>query len=349
LDINKREQQKSKILEQTPIGDKTVIHDLAFDGDDGKYQEMLRDFTDSSKPIRLSENAPLGTNLIDKIQGSQINPAIMQDESSKMSMMDRILRLPPAMQGLQGKSGVSGVLFGRQVIEGNVMQKVPSTTLEQYQNYKFEAWLGLAIKLYGGESQDEKEYNYNRRFRKADGSSVVANEFVGIDQNGQDIVVNDISQLKRVNVVISKSKDNDYAKQGKRETDVALLQAMVPSQTNSGIRAIVEADLAKNIDGMTTEQKELTDKMSELTVELAMKSLVLQNAQVDQQIQQLGQPQDTPPEGVPAPTGAGGGMKPAALNAVGNVNPMAKAESERGKSLPPVPTSRSQSDMPNRQ
>jgi len=335
-DINKREAQKSKILEQTPIGDKTIIHDLAFDGDDRKYQTILDEFTDSSKPLRLSENAPLGVPLIEKLRGSQLNPAIMQDESAKISMMDRILRLPPAMQGLQGKSGTSGILFGRQVIEGNVMQKVPSTTLEQYQNYKFEAWLSLAIKLYGGESQIEREANYDRSFRRVDGSEITLNKFIGIDADGRDIVKNDISKLKTVNVIISKTKDNDYSKQAKRETDVALLQAMVPSATNTGIRAIVEADLAKSIDGMPQDQKELTEKMSNLTVELAMKTLVLQNAQLDAQIAQAQQSQEAP-QAPPITGGRGGKGDMSGIESLGAANNMESLEQKKADSYPERP------------
>ncbi|MDA3823286.1 MAG: hypothetical protein PF450_11855 [Bacteroidales bacterium] len=348
-DINKREQQKSKILEQTPIGDKTIIHDLAFDGDDRKYQKILDEFTDSSKPIRMSENAPPNMNLISKLNGSQLNPAIMQDESSKITMMDRILRLPPAMQGLQGKSGTSGVLFGRQVIEGNVMQKVPATTLEQYQNHKFEAWLSLAIPLYGGTTQEEKEYNYDRAFKRTDGSKVIANEFAGIDEDGQDIIINDISKLDRVDVIISKSKDNDYQKQAKRETDVALLQAMPPSNTNEGLRAIIEGELAKNVDGMSPKEKELTDQIVELSTSLAMKNLVFKNKLIDSQIQEIDQPQQPQlPDGAPAPQGGGGG-NPEALNALGAANPMAASEAERGQQLPPVTTPRPQPELKNRQ
>ncbi|MCG7853710.1 MAG: hypothetical protein MIO92_14420, partial [Methanosarcinaceae archaeon] len=305
-DINLREYHKTKMFTKTPIGGKTYIHPMAYGDDDRKFQDIVRDFTDSSIPVKLDADSPPNTRLIWTEAGSQINPAIFADEQSKMSMMDRILRLPLAMQGV-GKSGTSGVLFGRQVIEGNMMQKVPSSTLEAYEHDKYESWSNLALKLYGGETQEEIEYNYNRSFTNTDTKErVVANEFVGIDENGEDIVVNKISNLKNVQVIISQSKDNDYMKQAKREVDIAYLTAMPESQTNAGYRAIVTADLAKNIDGITPQQKDDINEIEALAITMAKKQLVFQNAQLDVQIMQMGNavqqmqnPQVPPAPGAP--------------------------------------------------
>jgi len=304
-DINLREQHKSKMFTKTPIGGKTYAHPMAFGDNDQKKQEFIRDFTDPSIPAFFDQDAPPNLRLIWNESGSQLNPAIMMDENQKMSMMDRILRLPLAMQGVS-KSGGSGVLFGRQVIEGNIMQKVPSTTLEQYQNEKYTAWLSLAINLYAGKNRQEKEYNYNREFFQGK-NKIVLNEFVGIDENGNDIVNNDLSVLTNVDVIISQSKDNDYMKQAKREVDIAYLQAMMPSPTNAGFRAIAEADLALNMDGLTPEQERDVLEMSKLVVEISKKSLMVQNMALDQQLN----PQPMPQPGVPGmpsmPQPQGGG------------------------------------------
>jgi hypothetical protein len=287
-DINERESAKTKILTQTQIHGKTIAHPEAFGGSVQKEQEFKENYTDASKPFILDSNAPMNIDmLIKNVSGNTLNPAILQDENSKISMMDRILRLPPAMQGLQGKSGTSGILFGRQVIEGNVLQKVPASTLEQYQNYKFEARMALAIKLYGGETKTEKMSNYDRKFSLSNGTTKIANEFVGVDDNGNDIVVNDLSKLTRASVIVSQSKDNDYMKQAKREVDIAYLGAMPETATNAGYRAIAEADLAKNMDGVTQEQEKDIEEMAQLSIEIAKKNLVLQSAGLDQQLQQL--------------------------------------------------------------
>ncbi len=307
-DINNREQAKTKILTQTPVNGKMVAHPDAFGGNAQKEQEFKENYTDASKPFILDKSAPQNIDMLMKnVNGATLNPAIMQDENSKISMMDRILRLPPAMQGLQGKSGTSGILFGRQVIEGNVLQKVPASSLEQYQNYKFEAWMSLAITLYGGRTKAERMANYDRKFSLADGTTKIANEFVGIDDNGQDIVLNDISKLTRASVIISQSKDNDYMKQAKREVDIAYLTAMPPTDTNQGYRAIAEADLAKNMDGVTTEQEKDIDEMAQSTIRIAKKNLLLQEAGLDQQLEQL---QTLKEQAPPEMGGSGGGGMP---------------------------------------
>jgi hypothetical protein len=288
-DINLREYHKTKMFTKTPIGGKTYIHPMAYGDDDRKFQDLVRDFTDPSIPVKLDADSPPNTRLIWTESGSQINPAIFADEQSKMSMMDRILRLPLAMQGI-GKSGTSGILFGRQVIEGNMMQKVPATTLENYEHDKYESWVNLAIKLYGGETQQEIEYNYNRTFINNDTKEkIILNEFVGIDETGKDIVINKVSNLKNVQVIISQSKDNDYMKQAHREVDIAYLTAMPPSPTNMGYRAIAEADLAKNLDGITPQQKDDIDEMATLAINLSKKQLVFQTAQIEAQMMQLEQ------------------------------------------------------------
>jgi hypothetical protein len=144
----------------------------------------------------------------------------------------------------------------------------------------------MAIKLYGGETPTEIEYNYNREFTRDNGDRIVLNEFVGISEDGEDIVEAKISDLKNIDVIISQSKDNDYMKQAKREVDIAYLQAMPPSPTNTGFRAIAEADLARNMDGITPDQQEQIDEIAELAVSVAKKQLVLMDKQLDQNIKQ---------------------------------------------------------------
>lgn len=293
-DINHREAHKSKMFTQTPIGGKTFVHPLAFGDNDEKMREFTENYTDPSKPAFYDSDAPPGMRLVDNIQGTQLNPAIMMDENSKMTMMDRILRLPLAMQGVS-KSGASGVLFGRQVIEGNIMQKVPATTLEQYELDKYIGWLSLAPNLYSGKDQQELEYNYNRTFETGQ-EKIILNEFVGISEAGEDIVKNNLQDLKNVDVVVSKSKDNDYMKQAKREMDISYLQSLAPNDMNMGFRAIAEADLAKNMDGLTPEQSQEIDEMSKLVIEISKKRLVMMNSQLDAQI-------NPPPQ--PMPVGGG--------------------------------------------
>jgi len=285
-DLNKREVTKSKFIEKTPIGGKVFIHPMAVGEDPNRIEEVVENFTDPSKPFILDKDAPPGMRLVETWNGPQLNPVLFQDEGMKINIMDKILRLPPAMQGQPGKSGETGVLFSRKVIEGSIMQTAPNEFLRDYQLQKFDAWVQLAIKIYGGSTEDERIANYNRVFMLDDGKKFIANAFVGVDESGNDIVVNDISKLKRVQVMVVEGKDNAYLKQAKRELDIAFLQAMPPTPTNAGFRAIAEADLVKNMDGITEDQKKQIEEMAELSISLAKMQLLAQVQQLQLQIQQ---------------------------------------------------------------
>ena len=259
---------------------------MAVGEDPNRIEEVVENFTDPSKPFILDKDAPPGMRLVETWNGPQLNPVLFQDEGMKINIMDKILRLPPAMQGQPGKSGETGVLFSRKVIEGSIMQTAPNEFLRDYQLQKFDAWVQLAIKIYGGSTEDERIANYNRVFMLDDGKKFIANAFVGVDESGNDIVVNDISKLKRVQVMVVEGKDNAYLKQAKRELDIAFLQAMPPTPTNAGFRAIAEADLVKNMDGITEDQKKQIEEMAELSISLAKMQLLAQVQQLQLQIQQ---------------------------------------------------------------
>lgn len=286
-DLNKREAAKTKIITKTPINGKPWVHPLAYGEDENNKQKFINEYNDPTKPFVFDADAPPGLNLFGISQPSQLNPVIMQDETFKMVMMDKTLRLPPAMQGQMGKSAESGILHTRKVIEGNIMQKVPSETLEDYQNEKFRAWLQLAIKIYGGRNKEERMANLNRVFHTKDNEKFTVNKLVGFDQLNEPIVENDLSKLRNIDVIISANKDNDYMKQQRREVDIAFLQAMQPSPTNMGYRAIVEADLARNIDGIDEETLNQIEEMSKLSAELAKKQMMAKSIELDVQINQL--------------------------------------------------------------
>ncbi len=296
-DLNKREANKTKVMTKTPFNGKPWVHPLAFGEDEDNKKKFVDEYNDPTKPFVFDSDAPPNMNLFGIAQPANINPAIFQDETFKMGLMDRILRLPPAMQGMPGKSAESGILHSRKVIEGNIMQKMPSESLEDYQKEKFKAWLQMAVKLYGGNSKDEKVANYNRTFHKKTGEKIVVNKFKGFDEDGEHIVENSLSELRAVDVIISQSKDNDYMKQQRREVDIAYLQAMQPSPTNMGQRAVIEADLAKNLDGVTPEELEQIKEMANLSIEIAKKQMLAKSAELDTQIQQLQQMAQQPMPG----------------------------------------------------
>ena len=313
-DINKREAAKTKIITQTPF-QKMVIHPDAYGDDMAKRNEITKNLNDPSTPLFLDEGAPPGVPLITNINGAQVPPAILQDEQFKINLMDRASAFNQAMQGLEGKSGESGILFSRKVIEGSTLNKTRADRLQDYQMQKYEAWFQLAKNLYGGETEDEKRVNQNRTFVDGEGNKTVLNEVVGFTPFSDPIIKNDLSKLRRVHVIITETKENDYMKQMKREVNIALSQALGPTTPqNMGYKAILDAALVKSVDDLAPEQKDKLDEISDLSIESAYKQLQVNIANLDMQLQQTQGAQQPQVPGMP-PLQGGGEMPQELLNA----------------------------------
>lgn len=315
--INRREMAKDKTTDQTPWLGKSWFHGAMFeDASEGAEQDFIQDFNDASKPIKIPSTAPLGSQnqYFGIMQGSQMPAGLFQDEQWKITLLNLICYLPPVLQGAAGGSSESGVLFGRKVIEANVVQQMPAKNLEQHENYKAEDWVSTAIKLYGGQTQAEKIANLNREFKDAPsegGSSFTVNTLAGVDADGNVVVDDDISKLKRVQVIISQAKENDYLKQAKREINIAALGAIPPSPNNDMVRAAFEVSLAKSMDQSDEVEKKNTEAACDLRFKLAMTSGQVQLMKLQQEMN----PPPAPPggQGGPAvPPGAGAPSGPTA-------------------------------------
>jgi hypothetical protein len=308
--INRREMAKDKTTDQTPWLGKSWFHGALFeDASSNAETDFVRDFNDASKPIKIPSTAPLGSqgSYFGIMQGSQIPAGLFQDEQWKITLLNLICYLPPVLQGAAGGSSESGILFGRKVIEANVVQQMPAKNLEQHENYKAEDWVITAIKLYGGQSQADKIANLNRSFKDAPesgGESFTVNTLAGVDAEGNPVIDDDISQLKRVQVIISQAKENDYLKQAKREINIAALGAIPPSQTNDMIRAAFEVSLAKSMDQSDEVEKKNVESACDLRFKLAMTTGQAMLMQLQGQMN----PPAAPPGGqggTAAPPGAG--------------------------------------------
>jgi len=314
-DINKREAAKTKYLTQTPIGGKMTIHPTAFGGEGEELDKAIADATDPSKPFIFDANVPEGLagSLIGMINGMQINPAIFQDESTKIDFMSKIGRLPPAMQGLTERSGESGIHMGRKVIEGSIMQRVPMEFLLQKEKQKATDWVKMNILLCGGNG-DKRRWlaNLNRTFRALDGSKVIMNEVVAVDNTGTPTQVkSDISKLKNVEVDITESKENDFVRQMKRESTVASLQATPPSPQNDMIRAELEATLVENLDYATTDGRERAEEAAQLRRQIANNQSKIIMLQTEMDLKRLQEEYNqVVMQGLAAVNQAGGGQPP---------------------------------------
>ena len=320
-DINKRQMAKTKAITQTLINGKPWIsEDLVQDerGGEKKLQEIVSNFNDSSQPIVTPSGMP-GGSMFGIVRGDQINGALFQETTEKTNIMNLIASLPLALQGITERSGESGVHMGRKAIEGTIMNRLPMETLIEHEHDKHVDWLKLAPKVLGGPA------NINRVFSLGTGKnrrSITLNQFAGYDENGREIIKNDISQLKRIDVIVSQSRENDFLKQANRELDIAALQAMPPSQTNGPVRVMFESHLARSMDFQDDEQKARVNEACELAEELSLSQARILLQQAKNQEQSMSQPQ-TPPAGAPgipgfqvpgAPAGGPGEGQPQSPN-----------------------------------
>lgn len=250
-DFDAREKSKTKWIEKTPV-DKLVVDPKIVNNDSAKLHSLQQELSDGSKPIISDASLPIGAadRMIKMVKGGNIPQAILHDEAQKLNLMNDISGLTPALQGMTERSGESGDLYGRKVIEGGIQQKYPMMSLQQHEHDKVSDWLKLVPKVYGGPA------NYNRRFRKPGTRDfIMANEFLGYDDFGNPMVENDFSAIDRVEITIGKSSESDFMQQAMREDALRGMQYMQPSDTNGEIRAAIENSLALNMRFGSDEQK----------------------------------------------------------------------------------------------
>lgn len=308
-DINLRELTKSKMLYKTPQG-KWTIHASLHGNDPGKKSKIQQELNDPTTPLEIPMEVPpsQAAGMVNFISPTPLNPEIIRDESQKIFMLDKLAKMPQAIQGAYGKSGESALLHSRKVLEGNIMLKSMIDRFNDYQMAKYQDWKLLAIQIYGGKTENSKKANLNREFLTKD-KKIIINELIGVNADGSLEVENSLSELDPDKIIVVAEKKNAYMRQLRRETDFTLLQGLQPTQMNAGTRAILEGDLLKNVESISDEYKGQIDEMTALSVNLAKSQLTLQNYSVEQQLNQLiaqtgaiaqqGPPQVQPEEQIP--------------------------------------------------
>lgn len=358
-DFNKRELAKTKIMAQSPIAGKTVIHPLAFgeNQSESKLREAVAELNDCSKPLVLDRDAPpnMTASLVHVMQGSQVPGAIFQDQAFKLTLMDSLANFLPALQGQTERSGESGLHYGRKVMEGLISHRMPLNTILQHSRDKFEDWVYMAIKLYGGRNKDEKIANYNRTFQGSDGDSVTVNDYRGDDDNGNPIIVNDLSELRRVDVLITESKENDFQRQATMEVDSMMMNNLKDNPDNDVVIAAFLNSFIKSQPYADEEQKkaayEAVDLRQQIATVRAQARLLAEqnNLKAMQNPQQNAPPKNTPSISIPydsMPQEA----KDAALKQAGLPSgPAAGASPAGGQQGPPggAPTDPAAGGLPN--
>jgi len=243
-DMLKRETAKTKYITQVPLA-KPWVHPDIVGGDTTKLAKVIQEWNDPSKPIVVDSEVTPG--IVERMmgieRGVEIPQAILRDESFKLALMDSLSGLTPSMQGSTERSGESGIMFQRKVLESTNQQRLPMLMLAEHEKQKASAWLKLSQKVYGG------RVNVNREVALPEDRGILRiNEFVGYDTEGKEIILNDFSDLSRVDVVIGKAPETDFYRQATRANDLEALKTIRPSQTNSEVIAALENNLVLQMD-----------------------------------------------------------------------------------------------------
>lgn len=285
-DFNKIQVSKRQWLTQTPKR-KPVFHDDMWAGNDTLKKESIYNLSDPSKPITLPSGSPPPSQVIGYLENGEPPNLLYQSEQLELQLFSLISRMPPVLSGMSERTNESGVLYGRKVIEANILQRVPVEKLVEVVHDISEGWLLLAKDKYGGLS------NINRTFMSSEGNfKAVLNEDMGLDPiTGQRVIAKDISQMELPGVMIVVSKENDYAKQAKREMDTEILKAMTqsPDPSNTEIRAMFENRLLLNSDFTDSGEKEAAEaavKRRNQLLSLQMDTMIAGATAAKQQVEQ---------------------------------------------------------------
>jgi hypothetical protein len=270
--FNKVQVAKRQYLTQTPKG-KPVINEDAFMGKNDYKKRAISEWSDPSKPMMLPGGAPPASQVISQLPNQEPPQALYSSEQMLLELANLIARLPPAMQGRSERTNESGILYGRKVIEGQIQQRIPLQTIERHEHDKAVAWVKLGMVVFGGKN------NYNRDFvAEAGQRKVTLNIDEGFGDNGQRNLRNDVTAIEMPNIIVSMSKENDYAKQLNREMDAAVLQAMNQSQDPSNLesKAIMESRLIQASDFTDSSEKKSVEEAMQRRLQLV--ALQMENA-----------------------------------------------------------------------
>jgi hypothetical protein len=219
-----------------------------------------------------------------------INQSIFQDESFKIDMMNKSGRFNPAMQGMSERSGESAKHFKGKVFEGSMLQKVPSERLYEYNKQKQEAWLSLAILIYGGHDEKSRIANLEKSFMYKDKSITLNKISKAKEENGKLVeleVENDVYSISREDITIASTKNNEYYNQMKK-AEIEESLAKLPMDPQFGVlRIMLTEELIELNETMNADQKEIMNDMLNLSKRVAMKQLQYTEAQLDSGIQEF--------------------------------------------------------------
>lgn len=283
--INKNQSQKNHMINSAANGAKLINENLA-GGDKDKLERIKRNLNNPAFVEDVDLDSVQRTHVI--LKENAYDAALFGNEEFMIRMMDYVTPVPAAMSGRDESSRESGVLYQSKVAIAEVGMKAIYESLKEHQLAKAEAYLLQAQITY------RDSY---RLFEKADRSGYIElNRSVEVD--GNKMLINDISQMPRCNVIIKTDPNGLMMRHMNREQYTEMMRVVPPQmallQTFLASKLIATNELSdedrKELEVVT--KMEMVRAAMAIKTELANMQASSANAemsvmQIDQQIQQL--------------------------------------------------------------
>lgn len=288
MTINKRESTFTHWQSTAVNGVETVEEGVFSD------EEFLRYKAFKNKPgetFRVAEGTNSKKGIMARDRGNPPNDQV-ESVNRAIGHMDRMWS-PPAVQGLEGKSGESGDLFDSKKAAALVSLEFMNRTLTNVDAQIGEKFFGCVKIIY---KDDMREVGI------AGKASVFINE---VTEFGK---LNDISQLPRIAIRVTQSQSGISMKRERMNLYSQYGQVV----TTPVMKAVLELMMIDVIPGLPDAQKEEIKEVQNEFIQLLRMRTAAEMAQLAPVIQSAGAP--TAPAGGPSEPGStpmeGGGFSP---------------------------------------
>ena len=211
-------------------------------------------------------------------------------DDQRMNLND-LANVTPAMQGYAEQADESGKLYQSKVRQSMIGLESLSNNIK----YKLEElgrmYLKSAKEVYAGPSRKFVDFSTNMEF--------FVNRYI-VNDAGEAVPMNFISDLPEYMITI----DEKRIGKAKRDEEIQTYTELLQHIQNPVLRAMIEADITKNLDRGEDMAKEL-DQAAQVWIKAKVAEVQAIEAQAKQMVDQSSAP-PAPPQG--APQGAPQGM-----------------------------------------
>ena len=276
--LNKRESLADHIISSSAHG--AMLFDPAmFNNDPAMMQELIKNIDKPNAKIVTAPGAlASGRRYTQLIEKSQYQGEIYQDIQRMTDAMDKISRQTATMDGQNENAHETGILFARKQMQGEIAMSTLMKSIDQHWNDKAEAFMELAKELYSGVYRE-----FTMDFKDSTNQETVKLNVPQYTEDGDRVITNDLKNLSRHKVIVSKSPNGITQRLTDRAINVELMGAL-PQSAYLSVAQLTK-NIMKTLD-MSDEDKRKMEYASELEYKNAEARMNAEIAQMEAQVQQ---------------------------------------------------------------